>query len=269
MSKIEEIIDEIEDYIDNCKFQPFSNSKIIVNRDDLDELIADLRSNIPDEIKKYQRIIANRDAILKDAQDKSDEMVRKANEMTSTLVSEHEIMQQAYIEADRVIDDASVKAQNILDNATNDANAVKNAAIQYTDDSLAKIQEILSNSIEDMTVKYDAIIRSLEANLDVTTQNRKSLHDTPTTGNDPRENVQYGEDYEEYEQYDDYEEYYESPYQENEVEENGEDEKDYSQMTIEDAMREGDIDFEPIKSKKEELSPDEGFESFNLNIDDF
>ena len=144
MSRIEEIIDEIEEYIDNCKFQPLSNSKIIANRAEFEELIADLRSNIPDEIKKYQRIIANRDAILKDAQDKSDEMVRKANEMTSTLVSEHEVMQQAYIEANKVIEDATYKAENILNNATNEANAVKDAAIQYTDDSLAKIQEILS-----------------------------------------------------------------------------------------------------------------------------
>jgi len=30
MSKIEQIITEIEEYIDNCKFQPLSTSKIIV-----------------------------------------------------------------------------------------------------------------------------------------------------------------------------------------------------------------------------------------------
>ena len=42
MSKIEQIITEIEEYIDNCKFQPLSTSKIIVNKDDIDELLADL-----------------------------------------------------------------------------------------------------------------------------------------------------------------------------------------------------------------------------------
>ena len=35
MSKIEQIITEIEEYIDNCKFQPLSTSKIIVNKDDI------------------------------------------------------------------------------------------------------------------------------------------------------------------------------------------------------------------------------------------
>ena len=33
MSKIEQIIEEIEEYIDSCRFQPLSNSKIVVNKD--------------------------------------------------------------------------------------------------------------------------------------------------------------------------------------------------------------------------------------------
>ena len=37
-SRIEQLIDEIEEYIDNCKYQPLSNSKIIVNKDEIDDL---------------------------------------------------------------------------------------------------------------------------------------------------------------------------------------------------------------------------------------
>ena len=36
MSRIEQLIGEIEEYIDSCKFQPLSNSKIIVNKNTLD-----------------------------------------------------------------------------------------------------------------------------------------------------------------------------------------------------------------------------------------
>ena len=179
MSRIEQIIAEIEDFIDSCKYQPLSNTKIIVNRDELDELIEDLKLSIPDEIKKYQRIIANRDAILRDAQEKSDSMIKRANQMTSNLVSEHEVMQQAYKEASKVIEDATNQAGRILDKATAEANELKRAAMQYTDSSLADIQDILSEAIENLTVKNDAIIRSLESSLDVTTQNRKELHASP------------------------------------------------------------------------------------------
>ena len=38
MSRIEQLIGEIEEYIDSCKFQPLSTTKIIVNKEELDEL---------------------------------------------------------------------------------------------------------------------------------------------------------------------------------------------------------------------------------------
>ena len=176
MSRIEQVIEEIEAYVDNCKYQTLSNSKIIVNRDELDELINDLKHCIPDEVKKYQRIIANRDAILKDAQDKAEEMIRKANEMTVKLVSEHEIMQKAYAEANNVVQEATAKANGIMDSAQSEANAIRTAAVQYTDDSLGMIQDILSSSIEGVSAKYDSMMDSLKSNLEVTIQNRKQLH---------------------------------------------------------------------------------------------
>ena len=70
-SRIEQIIEEIEEYIDSCKFQPLSTTKIIVNKDQIDELLRELRMKTPDEIKRYQKIIANKDAILADAQQKA------------------------------------------------------------------------------------------------------------------------------------------------------------------------------------------------------
>ena len=42
-SRIEQIIEEIEEYIDSCKFQPLSTTKIIVNKDQIDELLRELR----------------------------------------------------------------------------------------------------------------------------------------------------------------------------------------------------------------------------------
>ena len=186
MSKIEQIIAEIEEYVDNCKFQPLSNSKIIVNRVEMEELIDDLKRSVPDEVKKYQKIIANRDAILKDAQDKAEEMIKKANDMTATLVSEHEIMQQAYKEANSIIDNANAQATEtintanaqasvILNQATNESNDMKDAATQYLDGYLANIQKILSSSIDGMQARCGDLLRSLQENLEETTRNRNSL----------------------------------------------------------------------------------------------
>ena len=120
-SKMEQIIEEIEEYIDGCKYQPLSNTRIIVNKEELEELIAELRSKTPEEIKRYQKIISNKEAILADAQAKADQIIAQAQIQTSELVSEHQIMQQAYAQANEVVMIATKQAQEILDNATNEA----------------------------------------------------------------------------------------------------------------------------------------------------
>ena len=74
-SKMEQIIEEIEEYIDGCKFQPLSSTKIIVNKEELEELIAELRAKTPEEVKRYQKIISNKEAILADAQAKADQII--------------------------------------------------------------------------------------------------------------------------------------------------------------------------------------------------
>ena len=114
-SRIEQIISEIEEYVDSCKFQPLSNTKIIVNKEELEELLTELRMKTPDEIKRYQKIISNKDAILADAQAKAEEILAQAQIQTNELVSEHQIMQQAYAQANEVVSIATNQAQEILD----------------------------------------------------------------------------------------------------------------------------------------------------------
>ena len=71
-SRMEQIIEEIEEYVDHCKPAPLSSGKILVNKEELMELISELRSKTPEEIKRYQKIISNKEAILADAQAKAD-----------------------------------------------------------------------------------------------------------------------------------------------------------------------------------------------------
>lgn len=175
MSKIEQIITEIEEYIDNCKFQPLSTTKIVVNKDDIDELLAELRLRTPDEIKKYQKIIANKDAILNDAKERSEAMIAEATAHINQLVSEHEIMQKAYNEANQIIEQAQQQAQDILGNATNEANDLRTRAMQYTDDILANVQSVLSTGMDSFEHAQSEMMTSLNSSLNVVVESRKEL----------------------------------------------------------------------------------------------
>lgn len=174
-SRIEQIIEEIEDYIETCKFQPLSTTKIIVNKEELEELIAELRRKTPDEIKRYQKIISNKEAILADAQAKADQIIAQAQIQTNELVSEHQIMQQAYAQANEVVMIATKQAQEILDTATNEANSIRMSAMAYTDDKLRNVEDILINSIDTSRARYDNLINSLQGFLDMVVANRMEL----------------------------------------------------------------------------------------------
>ena len=140
-SRIEQIIEEIEEYIDrDCKFQPLSTTKIIVNKEHLEELLRELRLKTPDEIKRYQKIIANRDEI---------------------------------------VTQATAQAQEIIDNATSDANAIRIGAIQYTDDLMANAESIIGHTLDSYTTKYDGLISSLQECYETVRANRAEL-DIPT-----------------------------------------------------------------------------------------
>lgn len=175
-SRIEQLIDEIEEYIESCKPKFMSNTEIIVNKDEMDELLRELRMKTPDEIKRYQKVISNKEAILNDARAKAEALINEATIHTNELINEHEIMQQAYAQANEVVTMASRQAQEILDNATIEANNLRAAAMQYMDDVLAHLENIIAASTQSAMSNYDSLIGSLNQYRDVIQSNRNELH---------------------------------------------------------------------------------------------
>lgn len=174
-SRIEQIIEEIEEFVDGCKFQPLSTTKIVVNKEDLEELLRELRLKTPDEIKRYQKIINNKDAILEDAQIKADNLIAEAQAKAQELVTQHEIMQKAYAQANETINAANMQAQEIVNSATQDANNIRLSAITYTDNMMANIGAVLNQTLEDAGTKYKVFIDALQSCLDVVNHNRQEL----------------------------------------------------------------------------------------------
>lgn len=174
-SRIEQLIDEMEEYIDSCKYQTFSKENIIVNKEEIDELLRELRMKTPDEIKRYQQIISNKEAILNDAREKAEALIHEATKHTTALISEHAIMQQAYTQANEIVTMATTQAQEILDSATIEANAVKAGAMQYTDDILKNLENIIAHSIEVTGTRYNELSTALNQCYDIVKANRSEL----------------------------------------------------------------------------------------------
>lgn len=174
-SRIEQIIEEIEDYVENCRYQPLSTTKIVVNKEELEELLRELRLKTPDEIKRYQKIIGNKDAILADAQEKADQIIREAQEKATTLISQTEIMKQAYGQANETINDANRQAQDIVDAADKDAENIRLSAISYTDELLTNLSTIMGNTLSEATETFNSFSGVIKNYYDVVNENKRQL----------------------------------------------------------------------------------------------
>lgn len=174
-SKIEQLIDEIEEFIESCKPQPFSQSKVIVPKDELYELLTELRLKTPEEIKRYQKIISNREKIISDAKAQAEQMVEETNTYVNQLVEEHEIMLKAYDRAEEVINNANAQAEATVNAANEDAEGIRRGALEYTSELIENLQTVITRTLDVARTNYDGILNGLAYNLDVLTSNRDAI----------------------------------------------------------------------------------------------
>ncbi len=175
MSRIEQLIDEIEAFIESCKPQPFSQSKVIVPKDELYELLTELRLKTPDEIKRYQKIIANKDKIIDDAKTQAQKMIEETTNYANALVDEHEIMIKAYEKAETVMKSANEQAEATINAANEDAENIRRSALEYTAELIDNLQTVIGRTVEVAQTNYDGLLGGLNYNLDVLKNNREAL----------------------------------------------------------------------------------------------
>ncbi|MDF2800290.1 MAG: hypothetical protein K0S61_193 [Anaerocolumna sp.] len=178
-SRIEQLIEDIYEFVESCRMQPLSSTKVIVPKDELYDLLDELRLRTPDEIKRYQKIIVNRDAIIADAEEKAAIILAEAGEKAHTLLDEHEIMQQAYYQANELVSTAALEADKLISDANDDANQIRQGALNYTNEMLSDVEHIIENAYESSKSKYEGLLSALKGNLDIVINNKMELQPQP------------------------------------------------------------------------------------------
>lgn len=159
MNNIFNLIDEMEGYFDTCKKVPISN-KLMVDIEVIYEFMTDLRLKLPEEIKRAERVIEEKDKILSEASQAASNAERDAELRVSKLVNEHEIVQKAYVEA-----------ESVMEEAKNTAKEMKLGAYEYVDELISQVKEAIEDTLSQSNLhysKYDEYMRkqltALEAN---------------------------------------------------------------------------------------------------------
>ena len=123
-----QLIDRLEELFNESKTIPLTRN-VMVDEDRMLDIIDQMRIAIPEEVKKAQQLLGQRDRVLAQAQEEANRTIEIARQKADQMVTKDMIM----LEAGR-------RAEQILAQARTDAENIRIEADDYVADSLTKLQ---------------------------------------------------------------------------------------------------------------------------------
>lgn len=130
------LVDRLEELFFNESRSIWLTHSVIVNEDRVLDIIDQMRVSIPEEIKKAQQIVAQRDRILAQAQEEATRTLTMAREKSDQLV-----------ERDGIADAARVRAEQIQEQARLEGEKTKREADEYVLQTLTKLEAEMERSL--------------------------------------------------------------------------------------------------------------------------
>ena len=137
------LVDRLEELFNESKPIWFTHS-VIVDEDRMLDLIDQMRVTIPEEIKKSQQLLAQRDRILAQAQEEANRTVALAREKGDKLVENDPITQADQTRADQII----AQARNECDRTKKDADDYILQSLTNLKNEMEKIMSQVQNGIQ-------------------------------------------------------------------------------------------------------------------------
>lgn len=122
------LVDRLEELFNNSR-PIWLTKNVIINEDKILDIIDQMRVTIPEEMKKAQQVLSQRDRILAQAQEEANRTLALAREKSDHLM-----------ERDSIAQAARVQANEIISKANADAERARRDADKYVIDTLMRIE---------------------------------------------------------------------------------------------------------------------------------
>ncbi len=129
-------VDDLEDIVETSSTIPLTG-KIMVEKEEILEILENLRRDLPLELTEATQIRKDKDLIIKDAHQEGEKIIQGAKAQADQLVEEDELVRKA-----------NEMAQEIMDNANEESAQIRLGARDYADELLEKTQVQLSEVIK-------------------------------------------------------------------------------------------------------------------------
>ena len=128
------LLENLENLLEDSTKIPFS-SKVLVDRDELSEIVENIRLKLPDEIRQAKWVKEERQRIIADAQKEADNIVKDAEIKIVSMIDDHEITRQALSQKEEIIEAADKVSREI-----------SMGTREYADSLLERLEEILKET---------------------------------------------------------------------------------------------------------------------------
>jgi len=163
MESILGLLDKVEDTLDESNVVPFT-SKVLVDKDELHSLIAEVRIKLPTEVKQSRWVVEERNKILLDAKKEAENILEDAKRKMELLVGENEVTKNAMVQAEAIVGDANETAREM-----------RIGAMEYADDVLFQIEKSVKNAMEHIHQQFVGIEDYLTETASTIHNNREEL----------------------------------------------------------------------------------------------
>jgi F0F1-type ATP synthase membrane subunit b/b' len=130
-----QLIDRLEELFNESKTIPLTRN-VMVDEDRMLDIIDQMRIAIPEEVKKAQQLLGQRDRVLAQAQEEANRTLELARQKADQLVAK-----------DMIVVEAQRRADQILSQARSEADNVRGDADDYVMDSLHQLETELERNL--------------------------------------------------------------------------------------------------------------------------
>jgi cell division septum initiation protein DivIVA len=158
-------LQQLEDLVREAKSMPLSSSAL-VNRDEVLELILEMKETLPEEIKQARWVVKDREELLGKARAEGERIVAEAQEAQLRMARQEEVVARAKDEAERIVQEAE-----------EDGRKMRLESEDYVDAKLAQFEIALRKIQEEAR----ASARQVGKTLDQIELGRQKLRGAPMT----------------------------------------------------------------------------------------
>lgn len=144
----DKLLEDLESLVLNASKMPFTSKKMI-EEEELLQIIDDLKASMPEELEQSQKVLAEKDKIIADAQRHADSMVAQAKDYIAKLTEESKLVRQA-----------QEQANQIVVSATKSSDELKSSSITYAGDVLKYVETTLQKTLASIQQNRESLLQS-------------------------------------------------------------------------------------------------------------